>query len=857
MNRSVSLPAATSTHSPRRALRIGGLLLAVGAGIAWSTQPAECPVAAPPSLVGRLELPLLFEAHPTAQGGAGFLARGRGATLRLERGGASLQFRPTARAAGAQVRMRWPGSNPRAVAKAEERAPGRVDYFLGNDPTRWTTEARVFQKVRYRALFPGVDLVCYGRSGTLEYDFVVAPHADPRRIRIAMDTVRQSSLTASGDLLLQTAAGPITHRRPVAYQEVNGRRRAVPARFRLASAAGTADFGFELGAYDRSQPLVIDPILDFSSYLGGTGADEANDVAVTTSGSTVYLTGTTASTDFPTANPLQPAAGSTDLFVTVLADGGRRLIYSAYLGGSSEDTASSLAVDAAGKVYVTGTTASRDFPPVSNIQRALSGATDAVLATLDPSRPGRAALVFSTYLGGVGDEQGRGVAVAPTPPHRVYVTGTTSSADDPLTPLTDEGFPITSNAYQPASGGGTDAFLAVVDRLDPDEPRNARLQYATYLGGASDDRGWGIALGPGAVVQVTGAASPGFPTTPGAYCRVHQGGASDAFLAVVDPGESGPASLLASTFLGGEADDEGRGVAVDELGIAYLTGFTTSADFPAEHALKEISPGLRQDAFAAQLTGFASTLRFCSTLGGTADDVGTDVAVSRDEDVPGQVTLVASGTTCSPDLHLTRPVQDYAGNFDAFVVRIELPAVLASPKLSFYTYYGGSGNETGGRLALDARGRVFLSGGTTSADAAGTPHQNEGLPLAQPLQPVLQGASDAFLARLDPAGEGRLRVTPRRLQFGKVELNTKRERRVRVSNPGRGALRVMVGTPALPFSLVGDFTGGALYLLPGEHRDLRVRFKSPARGEFHGTLALTGSGTNNASQLVRLIGKAR
>ncbi len=438
-------------------------------------------------------------------------------------------------------------ANASPRVEALEELPGKANYFLGNDPTKWRTNVPTYARVHYQDLYPGIDLIYYGNQRQLEYDLVVRPGADPSRIRLGVQGADTLDVDAQGDLVLHTAGGDIRQRKPAAYQEIDGMRQEISGGYVLK---GSHTVGFEVGAYDASRPLVIDPVLFYSTYLGGSSDDFGSGIAVDSSGD-AYVTGYTLSTDFPTtvgAFQTTHAAdgGLDDGFVTKLNPTGAALVYSTYLGGSSDDFGFGIAVDSSGDVYVTGYTLSTAFPTtVGAFQMTNAGGYDGFVTKLNPTG---AALVYSTYLGGSSDDFGRGIAVDAA--GSAYVTGYTYST----------AFPTTVGAFQTthaADSGRNDAFVTKLN------PTGAGLVYSTYLGGNSFDVGLGIAVDALGSAYVTGGTqSTNFPTTTRAFQTTFGGGVVDGFVTKLNPAGS---MLDYSTYLGGTGLDTGFGIAVDTL----------------------------------------------------------------------------------------------------------------------------------------------------------------------------------------------------------------------------------------------------------------------------------------------------
>jgi hypothetical protein len=462
------------------------------------TLPIAAPQhTAPPAQTTRLvasygSLPLHFEPNQgQSEEPVRFLARGPGYTLLLTPTEALLRLSPatalttdTAKAppAGSDsvLRMQLVHANPQPQVSGGDPLPGQSHYFLGNDPAQHHTHVPHYARVTYTAIYPGIDLVFYGHQRHLEYDFVVAPGADPQAIVLRFEGADRLTVDTQGDLILHLAGGALRLHTPLVYQETDGVRQEIPGAYQLHQAQ---EVSFRVGPYDTTRPLVIDPVLSYATYLGGSGQDSGLAIAVDADGS-AYIAGKTTS-NFPTKNPLQPnPGGSFDAFVAKLNATGSALVYSTYLGGSGSDEARAIAVDSEGNAYVTGVTASVNFPKVNPFQTALSGANDAFVAKLHATG---SALVYSTYLGGSGTlDEGRGIAVDTT--GHAYVTGQTTSASfPPVTPL------------RLGIIGSSDAFVAKL------QPTGAALVYLTYLGGGSADIGHDIAVNAAGHAYVTGS----------------------------------------------------------------------------------------------------------------------------------------------------------------------------------------------------------------------------------------------------------------------------------------------------------------------------------------------------------------
>jgi photosystem II stability/assembly factor-like uncharacterized protein len=539
-------------------------------------------------------LPVSFEANRgQTDSQVKFLFRGSSYNLYLTAKEAVMEFRaPTNHSANAErhstnvnlpssaVRMKLVGANacPRIVAMDE--LPGKSNYFIGNDPNKWRTNVPNYSRVRYQNAYPGVDLVFHGNQRQLEYDLIVAPGADFKQVRLVFDGPGRIRLDGSGDLLIETSLGEIRQRKPVIYQEASDTKQPVEGGYAIR---GEREIGFELGDYDAGRAVVIDPVLVYSTSIGGSSNDSANAVAVDAEGS-AYITGETTSLDFPTVNPFQPnlkvgvsVGVPSDAFVTKLNPSGTALVYSSYLGGGSVDAANGIAVDAAGSAYVTGSSASNDFPTTPGaFQTKASSSGDAFIAKLNPKGDG---LVYSTRLGGpvssfVGilpANVGRGIAVDAQ--GDAYVTGYTFSSSFPLKKSAQREFNRGNvfdccgclYSFVPGASPVEDAFVTKLNSSGDN------LVYSTYLGGIGQDEAFAIAIDSAGSAYVAGrTCSPGFR-------GIGPGGAIDAFLAKLGPTGK---EIDYEIALGGAGNDEANGVAVDSTGNAYLTGQTTSSEFP-------------------------------------------------------------------------------------------------------------------------------------------------------------------------------------------------------------------------------------------------------------------------------------
>jgi hypothetical protein len=658
------------------------------------------------------QLPLSFEINQgQTDPQVNFLARGSGYTLFLTPSEAVLSLQKAAQAAAAPpaatadvLGMQLLGANPNAKVAGLDELPGKSNYYIGNDPSQWHTNVANYGRVACAGVYPGINLVYYGNQRQLEYDFQVAAGVDPGRIRLVFTGAQGMDLDGQGDLVLHTPGGDVVEHAPLLYQEKAGVREAVAGHYVVH---GAGQVGFAVEAYDPSQVLVIDPILSYSTYLGGSGGELGSGIAVDAAGN-AYVTGDTGSTNFPTAHPMQPTygGGDYDAYVAKLNAAGSALVYSTYLGGSGGDGGADIAVDAGGNAYVTGLTDSTDFPTAHPLRSTYGGGDDdAFVAKLNAAG---SALVYSTYLGGSGFEDGAS-SIAVDAAGNAYVTGDTGSTDFP-----------TAHPMQPTYGGGDyDAYVAKLNAA------GSALIYSTYLGGGATDVGNGIAVDAAGNAYVTGYTySTDFPTAHPLQ-SAYGGGDADAFVVKLNAAGS---ALVYSTYLGGSSGELGSGIAVDAAGNAYVTGYTTSRNFPTAHPLQPANGG-DHDAYVAKLNAAGSALVYSTYLGGSGGDGGADIAV----DAAGNAYI--TGSTDSTDFPTSHPVQPASGgDGDAFVAKVNA----AGSALVYSTYLGGSGGDVGADIAVDAAGNAYVTGWTTSTD----------FPTANALRPASGGDYDAFIAKI-------------------------------------------------------------------------------------------------------------
>ena len=598
------------------------------------------------------------------------------------------------------LRLKWIGANPHLQMVAENPLPGRINYLIGRDPAQWHTGVPTFARVHYRGLFPGVDAIFYGNKGGIEYDLVLVPGADPAKISFALEGATSMRLANSGDLVLTLQDAEVRQLKPMVYQEINGARRLLPAHYIIHR---DKTVGFEVAGFNRNLPLVIDPRLAYSTYIGSDTVDTVTSVAVDQFGN-AYATGSTVF-GFPTKNPAQQNQLGTDAFVTKFSSSGGSLIYSTILGGSAFDSGNAIAIDRFGNAYVAGETESTDFPTTPGAFHP-SGidANNGFITKLSPSG---SSFVYSLLLGGGDSDSIRGLALDTQ--HRVYVTGFTCSLNFPV----KNAFQPVTNSQNCADGGG-DAFVTRVNATGTD------LDYSTYLDGTISSIGNGIAVNSTFQAYVTGSTeSPDFPTTPGAFQRtlkakvnpgfphdIHQ---SNAFITKF---AADGRSLVYSTFLGGTANDVAAAIALDPDGRACVAGTASSPDFPTTSAAFQKTKHGSIDAFVTKFQLSGGGLFYSTFLGGSGSDGANSIAV----DSFGRA-YVAGGTS-SADFPVLNPIQAHlGGSQDAFVTKLSA----TGNALFFSTYLGGTASDVANSIRLDSGGNAFVGGATNSTNFPTTP----------------------------------------------------------------------------------------------------------------------------------------
>ena len=647
-------------------------------------------------------IPLHFEPNVgQAAAPVRFLARGSGYSLFLTSDGAVLALekaKPGMQNSKADVlRMEIAGANLSAETTGENLLEGKTNYIRGSDPGKWKTDIANFERVRYLNIYDGVDVVYYGAGQQLEYDFVVNPNADPRTIGLEFKGAKRIKINALGELILRTNGGEIHQHKPNVYQEAAGERKTIDGRYVIT---GKNRIGFAVADYDRSLPLIIDPVLSYSTYLGGSNETRGTSIAVDASGS-AYITGNTTALDFPTVNPFQSAnRGGQEGFVTKLNPAGTAFVYSTYLGGTSNDLPTSIKVDAAGSAFVAGFTLSSDFPTTPGAYQRNGGARSGFITKLSPNG---SSLVYSTYLSSpitfAGVDELSGLAIDSS--GNAYVTGGT----------TEPTFPTTPGAFKTtlAGFGSENAFVTKLN------PAGSALVYSTFVGFdtpvngvAPTDYATAIAVDSTGNAYITGQTrSANFPVTGGAFQNL-PGSSRDAFVTKLNANGT---ALVYSTYLGGISDESGTGIAVDAASNAYVTGDyrgTADSDFPftPNSFLPSGNASFGIHAFLTKLNPSGTALIYSTTLA-LKQTFGSGVAL----DSTGSAYVIGSEQIGAA--FPINAVQPVSRNIDAFIVKMNS----AGTALTYSTSFGGgNATTTGSAIALDASGNAYITGYTNSSD---------------------------------------------------------------------------------------------------------------------------------------------
>lgn len=788
------------------------------------------------------KLPLCFEANAgQTDPEVRFLSRGSGYALLLTEREAIVSLRSGKSQRDAEptvLRMGLEGG--RAATRIQGLSPleGKTNYLRGRSADVWKTNISNYERVRYEGVYPGIDLVYYGNQRQLEYDFIVAPGKSPSQIRMTFRGAQRVEVDRKGDLLLHTADGVVRQQRPVIYQSRNGKRQLVSGSYELLASARKSDgasvVGFKVAKYDVTRPLVIDPVLTYSTYLGGIFDDEALTVCTDKYGC-AYVAGSTESPKIPFSGAIRHDIQGQDGFICKLNAAGCAFAWATYLGAEGDDCINGLALDADRNVYVTGTTNSLEFPVTGNafLREYQGGNTDAFVAKINPLGT---QLIYSTYLGGSNPDDGRGIAVDKN--GNAYVTGATGSSAD---------FPITPDAFQRVygngnlqGGGSSDAYIFKLN-VDGSAP-----VYSSYLGGGptvkSDGADWGnaVAVDARGNAYVTGATnSLDFPKKLALQARIEK---FDAFVTKVLPDGD---ALDFSTYVGGAKYDEGFGICVDANESVYVVGTTASpliAGAPGAGTQPQFLTkynGGDSDAFVTKLNAKASRLDFFRYVGGAKADLGRGICVDSARNVwvtgtlnvPNQVTVASRNDP---------PVS----NADAFVLKLDPTGA----KNLLSTSLKGTKDDFGNAICSDPYDGVYVVGSTLS-----TPF-TKGAVL--PFQDHPLGRLEGFAAKLPSRPAGNISVSPKRIRYTSF-VGAPITRTVTIRNGSKRPVAVTLGALNAPFSILMNET--EFIIQPGQTILVPVSFAAKTQAGFYQQdLVITCTAANkNACTKVKLTGTAR
>ncbi|MHB0977228.1 MAG: DUF7948 domain-containing protein [Candidatus Aquicultorales bacterium] len=704
---------------------------------------AEATAAKASDVLGKM--PIYFTANEgQVAGGAKYYALGSGYTFYLAEGEVTYAFTRGERE-GYALKLTFPGSDPDAVLKGAQAQSAKVNYLTGGDPQAWKTNIPTFAQVKYESLYPGIDLFYKGDAKTVKYEYAVAPGADYRAIKMAYAGADSLSLDKQGNLLIATPWGSLKDEKPVAYQMVGGKKTKVTAAFAVDGNA----VGFTLRDYNPKYPLVIDPALRYSTFLGGAVDDNGKSIAVDAQGF-AYVTGYTQSSNYPpVAGSYDTSAnGSGDTFITkVNPTAWGPLVYSTYLGGTGDDEGHGIAVDGSGRAYVTGKTAdtgspSTNFPFTTGAYDTVhNGDYDTFVTILNSAGN---ALDYSTFLGSTGYDEGNDIAVGPT--GTANIAGQTADTGSAQTNM-----PVTANAVQPSHNVGPDAFIA---KIRPTGGGQSDLRHSTFLGGDGCDAANGIVVDGSGIVYVTGytdAQGPNtYPVKQGSYDTSHNG-ADDVFVSKIDPTLSpGSATLLYSTFLGGNGHEAGNGIAIDTSGKVYVTGYTVdtfspATYYPTTNGAYDTQHNGQEDAVVSKLdpntaTPVAQQLVYSTFLGGAGRDEGKGIAVD------GYGIAYVTGLTSTASV--TFPVywfpvsNQHRGPDDVFLTEFRS----GGNGLVYSTLLGGTGTDQGNGIAIGPGRSPYITGFTQSEDGPAVSYPTT----TGAFQTISQGQLDAFATKFVP-----------------------------------------------------------------------------------------------------------
>lgn len=785
--------------SATRSLFSGVAMFTLMSGFLCSAQtvPAKRPAPQSRLQANYGKLPLTFEANQgQTDPRVKFLAHGHGYSVFLTSGQMVLALRSSAEEgnasknsaaaaqnpAGAVIQINLSGANQNPKIVGEVPQSGKVNYFIGKDPKEWRTNVPVYKQVRYQDVYPGIDLVYYGNQSRLEHDFVIAPGADANKVQFDVQGADRLSVASNGDLVLHKGSDEIRLQAPVIYQEFHGAQVPVDGQYTVNST----HVSFALGSYDRTKPLVIDPVLVYGTFLGGLANEEAVGIAVDSNGS-AYVTGWTQSNNFPLASQSGPPPGSTNVFLAKLDVSGSSLVYADYIGGSSENYPTAMVMDSSNHVFITGYTYASDFPMVNAYQSAIAGGTDGFITEVAADG---ASLLYSTYLGGSSYDYPYSIALDGL--GNIYVAGGTYSQDFP-----------TANAFQATAMPNSDGAYGEYGFLSKLTPDGSALVYSTYYAGSATvlTTCYGGPCLPAPYSSVSGVAVDGsgdayvagitstydFPVTEGAY---QTSNATNFDPRVGFAGKFDFSGTLAySTYFAAGASSYGfnlSAVAVDSAGSAYIVGTI----YPGYNGLPITTPNLCDPAVSGCSRGFitkfdptGSTLVYSTYLGANVDVNPQSLLV----DANGDAYVFSESGGGDPGFPVN-PIESYNNGQDLFIQEIDPTGAIQL----FSTFLGGYGEDYPGGIAVDSAGAIYVTGYTNSFDYPVT---------AAALQNTMGGNYDGFVSKIGTAAASAVSISPSLVQFSIRPVGS-------MSQPNSSLLRDM-GSAALTISSItttGDFS---------------------------------------------------
>lgn len=690
---------------------------------------------------------------------------------------------PAKISANAVIQINLAGANSKPMATGEDLQPGRVNYFIGKDPSKWQKEVPLYRQVRYTNVYPGIDVVYYGNQSRVEHDFVVNPGADPSKIQLDVQGVDRLSLDTNGDLVLHKNTDEVRLQAPVLYQEFHGVKVSVTGQYKIQNSTHVS---FSLGQYDKTMPLVIDPVLVYGTFLGGLADDQATGIGVDSDGS-AYVTGMTQSTNFPLASQSGPIPSYQSAFVAKLDVSGSSLVYADYVGGTSYSQATGMALDSSNHVFMTGFTSSCDFPVVNAYQSDCAGGYDAFVSEISADG---SSLLYSTYLGGNSDEYTSGIALDPS--GNIYIAGYTYSLNYP-----------TINAFQGAAQPNQQEYYGLYGFLSKLSPDGSSLVYSTYFAGSANvvqscyyGLCWpnpynyinGIAVDASGNAYVAGTTNTyDFPVTDGAY-QTSNGTNYDQQVGVM--GKFDPAGNLSySTYVNASAGSDWMnvsGIAVDSQGAAYIVGqaYPWDMTFPITSThICDPSEASCSYGYILKLDPTGSVPVYSTFLAANVDVNPQSVLL----DSNGDAFVLSQSGGGDPEF-LVNPIEGFTNQTDLYIQEVDP----TGGSVLFSTWLGGYGYDYPGGIALDSTGAIYLTGYTNSSDFPVT---------AAALQNTLGGNTDVFVSKIGTAVQPAVALSPSLIQFSIRPVGS-------VSQPNTSLLRNMGSAPLTISNLTttGDFT---------------------------------------------------